>query len=75
MTGTSASGFLLGLLAFVLGIGGISVALRRRRGRAGYAEAYAMTGGIAYTVVQVGCSGLLLLAGIGLMTLAIIFKR
>ncbi len=34
-----------------------------------------MTGGIAYTVVQIGCSGLLLLAGIGLMALAIIFKR
>jgi hypothetical protein len=34
-----------------------------------------MTGGIAYTVVQVGCSSLLLLAGIGLMGLAVIFKR
>lgn len=75
MTGTSAGGFLLGLFAFGLGIGGILVALRRRQKRARYAEAYAMTGGIAYTVVQIGCSGLLLLGGIGLMTLAIVFKR
>lgn len=75
MTGTSASGFLLGLFAFLLGIAGISVAIRRRRKRARFAESYAMTGGIAYTVVQLGCSGLLLAAGIGLMSLAIIFKR
>lgn len=75
MTGTTASGLLLGLFAFLLGIAGISVALRRRRRRARFSEAYAMTGGIAYTVVQIGCSGLLLIAGIGLMSLAIIFKR
>ncbi len=75
VTGTSAGGILLGLFAFILGIAGIFVALRRRRGRARYAEAYAMTGGIAYTVVQIGCSGLLLLGGVGLMALAIIFKR
>jgi hypothetical protein len=75
VTGTSAGGFLLGLFAFTLGMAGVFVAIRRRRSRARFAEAYAMTGGIAYTVVQIGCSGLLLLAGIGLMALAIIFKR
>ncbi len=75
MTGTSAGGFLLGLFAFMLGIAGVSVAIRRRRRRALNAEAYAMTGGIAYTAAQIGCSGVLLLAGIGLMALAIIFKR
>jgi hypothetical protein len=75
VTGTSAGGFLLGLFAFLLGIAGITVALRRRSHRARNAEAYAMTGGIVYTVVQIGCSGLLLAAGIGLMSLAIIFKR
>ncbi len=74
MTGTSAGGFVLGLFAFTLGIAGVWVAVRRRRRRALYAEAYAMTGGIAYTVVQIGCSGLLLLAGVGLMTLAIVIK-
>jgi hypothetical protein len=30
---------------------------------------------MAFTIIQVGCSGLLLLGGIGLMTLAIIFRR
>jgi hypothetical protein len=36
---------------------------------------YGATGGIAYTVVQVGCSGLLVMGGIGLMILAIVFRR
>jgi hypothetical protein len=75
VTGTSAGGILLGLFAFLLGVAGISVALRRRGRRARNPEAYAMTGGIAYTVVQIGCSGLLLLGGSGLIALAIIFKR
>ena len=43
--------------------------------RATYANTYGASGGIVFTVVQVGCSGLLLLGGIGLMTLAIIFRR
>lgn len=75
MFGASAGGFGLGLLATLLGIGGIVGALRIRRRRARYAEAYASTGGIAYTVAQIGCSGVLLLGGIVLMTLAIIFRR
>ena len=58
-----------------MGIAGIAVALRRRRQRSRYAEAYASTGGIVYTVVQVGCSSLLLIGGIGLMVLTIVFKR
>ena len=75
MFGANAGGFGLGLLATLLGIGGISAAVRTRRRRARYAETYAATGGIAYTVVQVGCSGALLLIGIVLMALAIIFRR
>ena len=75
MFGANAGGFGLGLLATLLGIGGISAAVRTRRRRARYAEAYASTGGIVYTVVQVGCSGILLLIGVVLMALAIIFRR
>lgn len=75
MFGANAGGFGLGLLAALLGIAGIVGALRIRRRRARYAESYASTGGIAYTVVQIGCSGVLLLGGIVLMTLAIIFRR
>jgi len=73
--GTSAGGFGLGLLALLIGTAGIAAALRTRRRRATYANTYGASGGIVFTVVQVGCSGLLLLGGIGLMTLAIIFRR
>jgi hypothetical protein len=73
--GQAAGGFGLGLLAFLVGTAGIAAALRTRRRRAANATTYGASGGIAYTVVQVGCSGVLLLGGIGLMTLAIIFRR
>ncbi len=39
------------------------------------ANSYGASGGIVFTVVQIGCSGLMLLGGLGLMTLAIIFRR
>ena len=75
MFGQAAGGFGLGLLAFLLGVAGVAAALRTRRRRARYAETYASSGGIVYTTVQVGCSGVLLLGGLGLMTLAIIFRK
>ena len=75
MFGANAGGFGLGLLATLLGIAGIAGALRIRRRRARYAEGYASTGGIVYTVAQIGCSGFLLLGGICLMILAIIFRK
>ena len=75
MFGANAGGFGLGLLATLIGIAGIVAALRTRRRRARYAETYASTGGIAYTVAQIGCSGVFVLVGIGLMTLAIIFRK
>ncbi|HXJ48568.1 MAG TPA: hypothetical protein VNF91_05300 [Candidatus Acidoferrum sp.] len=59
----------------MIGTAGIAAAVRTRRRRATYANTYGASGGIVFTVVQVGCSGLLLLGGIGLMTLAIIFRR
>jgi hypothetical protein len=71
----SAGGIGLGLLAVLIGIAGIAAAIRTRRRRARYAETYASSGGIVYTVVQVGCSGLLLLGGVVLMVLALIFRR
>jgi NhaP-type Na+/H+ or K+/H+ antiporter len=51
------------------------VALRRRRRRARYAETYAASGGVIYTVVQIGCGAILLIGGIGLMVLALVFGR
>ena len=75
MFGQSAGGFGLGLLAVLIGLAGVAAAVRTRRRRASYSNTYGASGGIAFTIVQVGCSGLLLLGGIGLMTLAIIFQR
>ena len=64
----------MGLLALLVGFAGIAAAIRTRRRRR-YSESYASSGGIAYTIVQVGCSGLLLAGGVTLMTLALIFRR
>ena len=73
----SAPGFfsgpvLLGAFAFVLGIGAILAALRRRRGKDSYPETYAASGGIIYTGVQMGCGAILLLAGVGLVVIALV---
>ena len=75
MFGQAAGGFGLGLLAFLIGIAGIAAALRTRRRRARYPESYSASGGAIYTGVQIGCSGLLLLGGVGLIVLALIFRR
>ena len=73
--GTFSSGLLLGVFAILLGVGAIAAALRRRRGKARYPETYAATGGILYTIVQMGCGVVLLIGGAGLVSLAVIFKR
>ena len=73
--GTFSSGFLLGIFAFLLGIGAIAAALRRRRRRSRYPETYAATGGVVYTMVQIGCGAVLLLGGVGLVALAVIYRR
>jgi hypothetical protein len=72
--GQAAGGFGLGLLAFLLGTAGVAAAVRTRRRRATFANTYGASGGIVFTVVQIGCSGLLLLGGVGLMVLASIFR-
>ena len=66
---------MLGSVAILLGVGAIVAALRRRGARASYPETYAASGGIAYTIVQMGCGGVLLLGGVGLITLALVFRR
>ena len=63
------------MLAFLLGAAGVAAAVRTRRRRATFANTYGASGGIVFTVVQIGCSGVLLLGGVGLMVLAIIVRR
>lgn len=65
----------MGVFACLLGLGGIVAALRRRRRRAEIAATYGSTGGVAYTVAQAGCSGLLILGGVALIIIALVITR
>jgi hypothetical protein len=75
LSGQEAAGLGLGLLAVIFGAGGIAAAVRTRRRRAEIAFTYGSTGGIVYTLVQAGCSGVLLLGGLGLIVLVLVAKR
>ena len=75
MSGQEAGGIGVGLFAVLIGLGGIAAALRTRRRRAEIAATYGATGGIVYTVVQAGCSALLLVGGLGLVVVALLIKR
>ena len=75
MSGQEAGGIGVGLFAMLIGLGGIAAAIRTRRRRAEIAATYGATGGIVYTVVQAGCSTLLLLGGLGLVVVAVLVKR
>jgi hypothetical protein len=65
----------MGILAALLGAGGIAAAIRTRRRRAEIAPTYGYSGGIVYTVVQAGCSGVLMLGGLGLIALVLLARR
>ena len=65
----------MGLFAVLIGAGGVAAAIRTRRRREHIAATYGATGGIVYTIVQAGCSSLLLLGGLGLIVLALLLKR
>lgn len=75
MSGQLAAGLGLGAFAILLGAGGVAAALRTRRRRAEIATTYGSTGGIVYTVVQAGCSGLLVVGGLGLIVLALLARH
>ena len=75
MTAQHAAGVGVGLLAVLLGAGGVVAAIRTRRRRADIAATYGFTGGIVYTVVQAGCSGVLALGGVGLIALVLLGTR
>ena len=75
VSGQEAGGIGLGLFAVLIGAGGIVAAIRTRRRRAEIAATYGATGGIVYTVVQAGCSGLLVIGGLGLIAFALLLRR
>jgi hypothetical protein len=75
MSGQEAVVAGLGLLAVLLGAGGIAAAIRTRRRRAEIADTYGSAGGIVYTVVQAGCSGVLMLGGVALIALVLLATR
>ena len=75
MNGQEAAGVGVGILALVLGAGGIVAAIRTRRRRAEIAVTYGSTGGIIYTAVQAGCSGVLMLGGLGLIALVLLARH
>ncbi len=75
MSGQEAAFGGIGLLAVLLGAGGIAAAVRTRRRRAEIAVTYGSVGGIVYTVVQAGCSGVLMLGGVALIALVLLAKR
>ncbi len=75
MNGEELGGLGLGLFAVLIGAGGVAAAIRTRRRRAEIATTYGSTGGIVYTFVQAGCSSVLALGGLGLIILALMFRR
>jgi hypothetical protein len=75
MSGQEAAGVGIGLLAVVLGAGGVAGAIRTRRRRAEIAVTYGSTGGIVYTIVQAGCSGVLMLGGLALVILVLLARH
>jgi hypothetical protein len=75
MTGEQAAGVGFGAVAVLLGAGGVVAAIRTRRRRAEIAATYGSMGGIVYTMVQAGCSGVLMLGGLGLIALVLLARH
>jgi hypothetical protein len=68
-------GVLLGLVAIAVGVFSLVTAILTRRRRAEIAETYATTGGVAYSVVQFGCAGVLILAGAAVIAVVLFAGR
>lgn len=64
-------GLSMGGLTMLVGTAWVFGALRRRRDRAETAPTYAATGGVVYTIFQLGCAGLLILGGLGILALVL----
>lgn len=68
-------GILLGLVAIGVGVVSLVTAILTRRRRAEFAETYAVTGGIAYSVVQFGCAVGLIVTGLVVIGIVVLARR
>jgi hypothetical protein len=66
---------LLGVVAIGVGAFSLVTAILTRRRRAEFAETYAVTGGIAYSLVQFGCAGALILSGLIVIGIVLLGRR
>jgi hypothetical protein len=64
----------VGALAVVLGGLWMGGALLTRRRRGAFASTYASSGGIIYTVFQVGCAAALILIGLGIVVVILVSR-
>ena len=62
----------MGALVLLVGLAWVLGAVRRVRDRALTAPTYAATGGVVYTVFQIGCAGVLIVAGLFILILMVI---
>ena len=62
----------MGGLVLLVGVAWVLGAIRRVRERALTAPTYEATGGVVYTVFQIGCAGLLIVAGLVILVLMVI---
>lgn len=62
----------MGALVLLVGAAWVFGAIRRVRDRALTAPTYEATGGVVYTVFQIGCAGVLILAGLVILVLMVI---
>ena len=60
-------GLAMGGFAMLVGVVWLLGAVNTRRSRAQIGPTYAATGGPVYTAVQVGCAGVLMLIGLGIV--------
>jgi hypothetical protein len=72
MTPQQLGGIAMGAVAVLVGLAWVLGAVRRVRDRELAAPTYAATGGVVYTVFQVGCAGVLILAGLAILVLILI---
>jgi hypothetical protein len=68
-------GVLLGLVAIGVGVFSVVTAILTRRRRSEIAETYAVTGGVAYSVVQFGCAAALILSGLVVIGIVVFAGR